>query len=68
METPQANASAPQPPEALVCDFCGQEAASVRRIALDSEYERLRTKHQERYACQPCSERKERVRLGLERG
>ena len=61
--TPEAT-----PPEPLRCDFCGDEVPSVRRIALDAEYERLRTPHWERYACSACSERKERVRLGLERG
>jgi len=48
------------------CDFCGHEAFSVRRIALDGEYERLRTPHEVRYACPACSEKKERQRLGLD--
>ncbi len=48
----------------LRCDFCGEEAATVRRIALDGEYERLRTPHVVRYACAPCSDRKERERTG----
>lgn len=52
----------------LRCDFCGQETPSVRRVALDRSYERLRTPHVERYACRACSEKKERSRLGLERG
>ncbi|MCP4037339.1 MAG: hypothetical protein GY944_21630 [bacterium] len=52
---------------ALCCDFCGEEAPSVRRIALDGQYDRLRKPHQVRYACTPCSEKKERQRLGLER-
>ena len=50
------------------CDFCGEEAPSVRRIALDGEYDRLRKAHEVRYACTPCSVKKERQRLGLERG
>jgi hypothetical protein len=53
---------------ALRCDFCGVESGSVRRVALDDGYERLRTPHEERYACGACSERKERQRLGLARG
>ena len=52
----------------LRCDFCGQEVESVRRVAIDRSYERLRTPHREQYACRGCSERKERQRLGLERG
>lgn len=53
----------PEPPdEALRCDFCGAEAPSVRRIALDAGYERLRTPHRERYACRACSAEKERER------
>ena len=49
------------------CDFCGEAVASVRRVALDRGYERLRTPHQPLYACAACSERKEQRRLGLER-
>lgn len=49
------------------CDFCGEPATSVRRVALDRGYDRLRTPHRELYACAPCSERKERARLGLAR-
>jgi hypothetical protein len=51
----------------LVCDFCGERVASVRRVALDQGYERLQTPHKERYACPSCSEKKERERLGLVR-
>ena len=51
----------------LVCDFCGERVASVRRVALDQGYERLQTPHKERYACPACSEQKERERLGLVR-
>ena len=47
----------------LKCDFCGEPAENVRRVALDGEYERLRTRHQPRYACARCSERKEQERL-----
>ena len=53
------------PREGLRCDFCGQETTTVRRIALDRGYERLRTPHVERYACPECSAKKERERRGL---
>ena len=49
----------------LRCDFCGQEVQSVRRVALDQDYDRLQTPHRELYACPACSERKERSRRGL---
>lgn len=52
--------------EGVRCDFCGQTVASVRRVALDRDYERLRTPHRELFACPECSEKKERERLGLE--
>ena len=51
----------------LRCDFCGEIVASVRRVALDDGYERLRTPHQERYAWSACSEKKDGDRLGLAR-
>ncbi|MDP6981361.1 MAG: hypothetical protein QF570_22610 [Myxococcota bacterium] len=65
--TPEVEAQA-EGDEALRCDICGDEAQSVRRIALDGEYDRLRKPHQVMYACAPCSEKKERQRLGLDRG
>jgi len=49
----------------LECDFCQSRAASVRRVALDGEYERLITPHAVQYACPDCFERKDRARLGL---
>jgi hypothetical protein len=49
----------------LRCDFCGREVTTVRRIALDRGYDRLRTPHVERYACPECSAKKERERQGL---
>ena len=58
----QARGSAPGP-EGLRCDFCHAVVPSVRRIALDQGYERLRTAHRERFACPACSDRKERERL-----
>ena len=50
------------------CDFCGERADSVQRVALDGEYERLRTPHQTQYACPACSEQKERTRRSDSRG
>ena len=58
---PTSEAEAP-----LRCDFCGEHVASVRRVALDANYERLQTPHKERYACPDCSEQKDRERRGLE--
>jgi hypothetical protein len=52
----------PPEPAPLRCDFCGRAVASVRRIALDSGYDRLARPHRVQYACEPCSERKERER------
>ena len=52
-------------PGGFRCDFCGAVVPRVRRVALDRDYERLRTPHAVKYACPPCSERKERSRLGL---
>jgi hypothetical protein len=53
---------APEEAEALVCDFCGEAADRVRRIALDRDYDRLQTPHRVQYACDACSEEKERQR------
>ena len=52
----------PDPQPRLRCDFCGREAPRVRRVALDRDYDRLQTPHRVQYACQECSERKERER------
>lgn len=49
------------------CDFCGDRVHSVRRVALDHEYDRLQKAHQEQYACGACFEDKEKRRLGLSR-
>jgi hypothetical protein len=49
------------------CDFCGAETTTVRRVALDRDYDRLQKAHRELYACGPCSDRKEGRRLGLGR-
>jgi hypothetical protein len=48
--------------EGLRCDFCGASVPRVRRVALDRDYERLRSPHRALYACPECSERKERAR------
>ena len=55
-------------PSELRCDFCGEVATRVRRVALDRGYDRLQVRHQVQYACSRCSEEKERRRLGLSRG
>ncbi len=57
-EAPQADRADESDAE-LVCDFCGEAAPRVRRVALDGEYERLRTPHAVRYACSDCSARKD---------
>jgi hypothetical protein len=49
------------------CDFCGEAVPTVRRIALDRDYERLLTPHKERYACPKCSAAKDAERRGLAR-
>jgi len=56
------------PEKGLRCDFCGEISTSLRRVALDRGYDRLQTPHREQYACPACSEKKEKRRLGLERG
>ena len=48
----------------LRCDFCGEETAHVRRVALDRDYDRLQTPHPVQYACDACSSRKEKERVG----
>jgi len=55
------------PQDGLRCDFCGQHVPHVRRVALDSGYDRLQVRHVERYACEVCSEKKERQRVGMDR-
>ncbi len=47
----------------LRCDFCGQQAPRVRRVALDGQYDRLQKPHDVQYACETCSAVKERERL-----
>ncbi len=47
----------------IKCDFCGAEFDSVRRVAVDSDYDRLSVKHVKQYACEECSKKKERERV-----
>ena len=49
------------------CDFCGDVVSSVRRVALDQEYDRLQKAHREQYSCAPCFEKKEEERMGMNR-
>jgi len=51
-------------PRSLRCDFCGAETERVRRVALDQGYDRLSQRHVVRYACEPCSRRKDESRAG----
>ena len=47
----------------FVCDFCEEPVNQVRRVFIDGEYERVKAKAL--YACEKCSEEKDRQRLGL---
>lgn len=42
------------------------ETDTVARVAIDKDYDRLTVRHEKRYACRACSEKKEKERL--ERG
>lgn len=55
--------TAEQSSQDIRCDFCSRVVPSVRRVALDGDYERLRTKHSVRYACPSCSQSKDEERL-----
>jgi len=46
----------------LKCDFCGKTTENVTRVAVDKDYDRLTVKHEKRYACPECSEKKEKER------
>ncbi|MBI1912792.1 MAG: hypothetical protein HYS21_12425 [Deltaproteobacteria bacterium] len=48
----------------LRCDFCGKETEKVVRVALDKDYDRLTVRHEKRYACAACSDKKEQERTG----
>lgn len=47
------------------CDFCGDIVNSVRRVALDEDYDRLQKAHREQYSCSDCFEKKEQDRIGM---
>lgn len=49
--------------QGFLCDFCGNHASTVHRIALDDGYDRISTKHKVQYACPDCSSTKEKFRL-----
>ncbi len=46
----------------LRCDFCGKESESVKRVAIDDDYDRLSVKHERKYACPECSVKKDKER------
>ena len=48
--------------EEMACDFCGIPTTTVRRVVLDSGYNRALGAA--KYACRECSEEKEQSRLG----
>jgi hypothetical protein len=50
--------------EEFVCDFCGKPSGNVRRVALDSGYDRLLSAEAPLWGCQDCSVKKEETRLG----
>ena len=49
------------------CDFCGDVVNSVRRVALDEDYDRLQKVHREQYSCSECFDKKEEARIGMGR-
>ena len=48
--------------EEMACDFCGIPATTVRRVVLDSGYDRSLVAA--RYACGNCYDEKDQSRLG----
>lgn len=50
----------------MKCDFCGVESDTVKRVAVDRDYDRLTVRHEKRYACPACSEKKEKERAARE--
>ncbi len=46
----------------LRCDFCGKETKRVKRVAIDKNYDRLSIKHNIKYACEECSQLKDKKR------
>jgi hypothetical protein len=71
MSNPTRNGNAIPPHEVESsgrrCDFCGDTVQSVRRVALDVEYDRLQKAHHEQYSCADCFETKEQQRMGMVR-
>lgn len=61
-DAPRAGEGGEEETPRLRCDFCGEEVAEVRRVALDDGYDRLQKPHVIQYACEPCSAEKERAR------
>jgi ribosomal protein L37AE/L43A len=68
VETSRTGKTDGERPEQFTCDFCGKTVPHVRRIALDLDYDRLQTPHTVQYACDTCSEEKERRRLDSDGG
>ena len=62
---PRQSAKTDQRESRPECDFCGDQVAAVRRVALDHEYDRLQKGHRALYSCASCFEKKEQKRLGL---
>ena len=52
----------------LKCDFCGKDTDFVSRVALDRDYDRLTVKHEKRYACRECAEKKDKERASRLKG
>ncbi len=50
----------------LKCDFCGVQSGEVKRVALALDYDRLSVKHEKKYACPPCSIKKDEERAERE--
>ncbi|HBO84543.1 MAG: hypothetical protein A2073_02460 [Deltaproteobacteria bacterium GWC2_42_11] len=46
----------------LKCDLCGKEFDTVRRIAVDKDYDRLSIRHEIKYSCPECFKKKEESR------
>jgi len=49
------------------CDFCGEPASKLTRVAVAKDYDRLTDGGRPKYACPQCSAAKERQRLGLDK-
>ncbi len=50
------------------CDFCGKEVSTVKRVAMDRDYDRLTVKHEVKFACEECSKKKDEERRAADRG